>query len=473
MKYDYHIIVIGAGSGGLVVASGAAALGAKVALIESEKMGGDCLNSGCVPSKSFLKGAHLAKDIRGSDTFGIHTEIKAISIEALMNRVHSVIAEIEPHDSVERYQSLGVTVLHGKGMLKDPHTVQVNNKTITGKYIVISTGSAPLVPPIPGLDTVPYLTNRTIFNMKKQPKHLIVLGAGPIGLELGQGFRHLGSEVTIIDQNSGLFGKDDPEVGPIMEKVFLNDGIELKLSAKIISVQQEGENILVTLEKDGIRHAIIGDGLLVSLGRIPVNKDLGLEAVGVKLSDRGYIVTNEQLQSSVKNIYACGDSTGPYQFTHMAGYQAGLVIKNSIFRLGAKLNYSAVPWTTYTKPEVAHVGQTEPTAVTKGVFGKSILIPLNEIDRAKAENDIHGFLKVILDRGNRIIGATLVGDKAGEMIPVATLAIRQKLKVSAFLNMIFSYPTEAEIFKMAALKSMKEEFKPWQGKLIKAIFLKA
>ncbi len=472
MKYDYHIIVVGAGSGGLVVASGAAALGARVALIESEKMGGDCLNSGCVPSKSFLKGAHLAKDIRGADTFGIRAEIKDISVEALMNRVHSVIAEIEPHDSVERYQGLGVTVLQGKGVLLDPHTVQVNGQALTGEYIVISTGSAPRIPPIPGLDTVPYLTNRTLFNMKKQPAHLIVLGAGPIGLELGQGFRHLGSEVTIIDQSSGLFGKDDPEVGPVMERVFTADGIALELGAKIISVQQRGGNIRVTIERDGSHHAIIGDGLLVSLGRVPVNEDLGLETVGVKLNDQGYIVTNDQLQSSVKNIYACGDATGPYQFTHMAGYQAGLVIRNSIFRLGVKLNYSAVPWTTYTKPEVAHVGHTEPTAVAKGVFGKSVLIPLDEIDRAKAENDLHGFLKVILDRGNRIIGATLVGDKAGEMIPVATLAIRQKLKVSAFLNMIFSYPTEAEIFKMAALKSMKDEFKPWQGKLIRALFLR-
>lgn len=472
MKYDYHIIVIGAGSGGLVAASGAAALGAKVALIEKEKMGGDCLNYGCVPSKSFLKGAHLAKDIRGSNAFGLQTDLQEINMEALMRRVHRVIAEIEPHDSVARYEGLGVTVHLGKGSLLDPHTVEVNGQRISGKYIIIATGSAPLVPSIPGLSLVPYLTNRTIFNLKMQPRHLIVLGAGPIGLELGQGFSHLGSEVTIIDRNKGLFHKDDPEVAPLMEKILMADKIKLCLSARIISVQRDGDNIRVTFEQHGIRQEVSGDGLLVALGRIPVTKDMGLETVGVKLNERGFIITNHQLQSTVKNIYACGDAAGPYQFTHMAGYQAGLTIRNSIFRLWSTLDYSAVPWTTYTKPEVAHVGFTEPDAAAKGVLKKTILIPLETIDRAKANNDTEGFLKLILGAGNRVIGATLVADNAGEMIPLATLAIQQKLKVSAFLKMIFAYPTEAEIFKMAALKHLREELRPWQGKLLKSLFLR-
>ncbi|MDF1618768.1 dihydrolipoyl dehydrogenase family protein, partial [Petrocella sp. FN5] len=472
MKFDYDLIVIGAGSGGLVVASGAASLGAKVALIESEKMGGDCLNSGCVPSKSFLKGAHLAKDIDSSRLFGLDTELKGVSIEKLMGRVQEVITSIEPHDSVERYEGLGVEVILGSGELVDIHHVKVGEKVLNTKNIVISSGSKPYIPPIKGLDQVPYLTNRNIFNLTTQPKHLIVLGGGPIGLELGQGFRHLGSDVTIIDQNPHLFAKDDPEVGPLMEEVLLQDGISLHLTTKIVEVLTNNGQINVIVEKNGLKKEIVGDYLLVSLGRSPVTEGLGLEKVGIKVNQRGYVITNNKLQTNFKNIYACGDVTGPYQFTHMAGYQAGIVIRNSIFHLGAKLDYSAVPWTTYTKPEVAHVGHTEVTARESSVFNKSILIPLGDNDRARAENDEKGFLKLIISNKNKLIGATLVGEKAGEMIPVATLAIRQKLKASAFLGLIFSYPTEAEIFKTAALKELKDSVKPWQSKLIKSLFLR-
>jgi len=472
MKLDYDLVVIGAGSGGLVVASGSASLGAKVVLIENEKMGGDCLNSGCVPSKSFLKGAHLAKDLKGAGLFGLDLQLNDVHIEKLMGRVQDVISSIKPHDSVERYEGLGVDVILGHGELLDPHHVKVGEKVFSTKNIVISSGSQPYIPPIKGLDQVPYLTNRNIFNMTTQPKHLIVLGAGPIGLELGQGFRHLGSDVTIIDQNSNLFVKDEPEVGPLMEDILVQDGVCLYLETKIIEIQKNNTQISVIIEKNGRREAIVGDALLVSLGRSPVTEGLGLEKVGIKVNQRGYIITNSKLQTNFRNIYACGDVTGPFQFTHMAGYQAGIVIRNSIFHIGAKLDYSAVPWTTYTKPEVAHVGHTEITAKKADLFKKSILVPLGENDRARAENDVNGFLKLIISKNNKLIGATLVGEKAGEMIPVATLAIRQKLKVSAFLDLIFSYPTEAEIFKTAALKSLKDSVKPWQSKIIKSLFLR-
>lgn len=472
MKYDYDLVVIGGGSGGLVVASGSVSLGAKVALIEKEKMGGDCLNSGCVPSKSFLKGAHLAKDIDSASLFGLNTQLNEVSIKKLMSRVQQVITSIEPHDSVERYEGLGVEVIIGAGELIDPHHVKVGDKVLYTKNIVISSGSKPYTPPIKGLDQVPYLTNRNIFNLTTQPKHLIVLGGGPIGLELGQGFRHLGSEVTIIDQNLHLFAKDDPEVGPLMEEILLQEGVCLHLSTKIVEVQTKNKQITVIVEKNGLMKEIVGDQLLVSLGRSPVTEDLGLEKVGVKVNQRGYIITNNKLQTNFKNIYACGDVTGPFQFTHMAGYQAGIVIRNSIFHLGTKLDYSAVPWTTYTKPEVAHVGHTEVTAKESSVFKKSILVPLGDNDRARAENDEKGFLKLIINHKNKLIGATLVGEKAGEMIPVATLAIRQNLKASSFLDMIFSYPTEAEIYKAAALKELRDSVKPWQSKLIKFLFLK-
>jgi pyruvate/2-oxoglutarate dehydrogenase complex dihydrolipoamide dehydrogenase (E3) component len=472
MKYDYHLIVIGAGSGGLVAASGTAAFGAKVALIEEDKMGGDCLNAGCVPSKSFLKSAHLAADITGSEELGLSAELKEVDLAKVMGRVSSVIDAIAPHDSVERYEGLGVKVIKGRGELIDTHSVKAGEQTITGKHIVIATGSEPVVPPIKGLNEVPYLTNKNIFQLETLPKHLIVLGAGPIGLELGQGFRHLGSKVTVIDMLPSLFGKDDPEVGPIMEKRLKDDGIELLLSAKIMEVKKGDGSVSVVIERDGQLKEVSGDQVLVSLGRKPVSKGLGLENAGVKVNERGHIIANPKLQTTAKNIYACGDVVGPYQFTHMAGYQAGIIVRNIIFPFSAKVDYSCVPWTTYTKPEVAHVGYTQPWAKAEGLFVDSLLIDLAEMDRAKTENDMAGFLKLILGKKGRIIGATIVGEKGGEMIPLATLAIKQKLKSTAFLGLIFSYPTEAEIFKFASLAAIKKSFKPWMKNLVKKLFVR-
>lgn len=470
MNYDYDIIIIGAGSGGLVVASGAAALGAKVALIESEKMGGDCLNSGCVPSKSFLKGAHLAHELRHSELFGIKNTISEIDIQRLMTRVKSVIASIEPHDSKERYESLGVTVYSSHGSFVDDHTISVGQAQITGKRIVIATGSKPFVPNIEGLSEIEFLTNRNIFDLIEQPKHLIVLGAGPIGLELGQGFAHLGSKVSIVDRGNGLFTKDEPEVGPIMEKVLSNDGVALHLNAMIERLEKLEHGISVTITKNAISETLYGDQLLVSLGRVPNTNALNLESVGIKVGNRGQVITNDRLQTNIPHIYACGDVTGPYQFTHTAGYQAGIIIRNALFGLRKRQDYSGIAWTTYTKPEVAHVGVLEAEAKANNTFKKSILIPLEEIDRAKAENDITGFLKLIINKKGQITGATLVGDKAGEMISIANLAIRQKLKPSVFLNLIFSYPTESEIFKFAALSDLKASVKPWQTGLLKKLF---
>lgn len=471
MKYDYHVIVIGAGSAGLVVASGVSTFGAKTALIEADKMGGDCLNTGCVPSKTFLKSAHLARDIQNSPQYGITSSLGKINLSKIMKQVQSVIKEIEPHDSKKRYERLGVKVYSGKAEILDDHTVQVNKKNITGKYIVIATGSDPVIPPIPGLKQVPYLTNKNIFKLKTLPKHLLVLGAGPIGMELGQGFKHLGSNVSIIDMNDRLFLKDDPEVGMLMEKKMREDGINLQLSSKVIEVTRKGRDIIVTIEKNNQKQKIKGDTILAALGRRPAVDGLGLENLGLQTNKRGMIITNKKMQTNIKNIYACGDVTGPYQFTHMAGYQAGIVVRNIIFKLGSKVNYSTVPWTTYTKPEVAHVGYTEPWAKSLGLFKKSVLYYLDQIDRAKAENDRDGFLKFILNKKNQLIGATLVGEKAGEMIPLATLAIKQKLKPGVFLGLILSYPTEAEIYKFTALDMLKDSFKPWMKRIIQKFFL--
>lgn len=472
MKYDYHIIVIGAGSGGLVVASGAAGLGAKVALIEGDKMGGDCLNYGCVPSKTFLRSAHVADTIKQAKDFGIEVSHWSYDIKSIMSRVGHVIEAIEPHDSKERYEGLGVKVYEGYGSLVDRHTVMVNGREITGDKIVIATGSEALIPAIKGLDQVPYLTNKTVFKQERSPKNLIVLGAGPIGCELGQGFAQLGSQVTIIDMATSLFSKDDPEVGPLILQRFESDGIKMALGAEILSVSDKQGEIVVSIKVDGEEKKIKGDTLLVALGRKPNTQYLNMESVGIKTKKSGHIITDHYLRTNVKNIFAVGDVTGPYAFTHTAGYQASVVIQNAIFPVKKKVSYKAVPWVTYTKPEIAHVGVTEPFLKKKAVTYKRYMVPIINNDRAKAESDSEGFLKVLTDKKGVVIGATMVGEKAGEQIGLANLAVVKGLKISSFMSMTFPYPTEIEIYKTAALQAMKESFKPWQQQLIKRLFLR-
>ncbi|HHQ48312.1 MAG TPA: hypothetical protein ENK19_05450, partial [Acidobacteria bacterium] len=393
---QYHFVVIGAGSGGLVVASGAAGLGARVALVEAEKMGGDCLNFGCVPSKSLLRAAHLAADIRRAESVGLSASLDEVDLGRVMDRVRSVVAEIEPHDSRERFEGLGVDVFEGRAVVAGPHSVRVGDTILRTRNIVVATGSSPAVPPIPGLAETPHLTNRTVFDLRSLPEHLVVLGAGPIGLELGQGFAQLGSRVTLVDMAPALFGRDDPEVGPLMEEVLRRDGLDLELGAKIVSVAGNEREISVTVERDGPRRTISGDRLLVALGRVPNTRGLGLEEAGVRIDGRGFIEVDGHMRTSVPSIWACGDVTGPYLFTHTAGYQAALIVRNAIFPFRARADDSAVPWTTYTKPEVAHVGLTEPVARERGVLTDTVSVDLERLDRARTEGDRAGFLKLVL-----------------------------------------------------------------------------
>lgn len=471
MKYDYHAIIIGGGSAGLVVASGCSTLGAKVALVEKGKMGGDCLNTGCVPSKTFLKSAHMASYIKEAGKYGVQATVNNVDMGKVMSHVHEVIEEIAPHDSKERFEKMGADVYLEKAEFINNHTVKLSSKTITGKNIVIATGSQPMVPPIPGLKDIPYLTNKNIFDIKELPKHLLVLGGGPIGLELSQGFHHLGSEVTVIDMLPHLFPKDDPEVALVMEKKLKEDGINFSLLSKIVEVKKDGDSIIVVVERNGVKTEYKGDQILVALGRVPDIKNIGLDKVGVKLNKRGYIEVDDTLKTSISNIYACGDAVGPFQFTHMASYQAGIVVRNLIFPYKSKVDYHTVPWTTYTKPEVAHVGYTESWAKADKVFYDSIIMDLDEMDRAKTESEKIGFLKLILNKKGIIIGATIVSEKAGEMIPLATLAIKKKMKATEFGGLIFSYPTESEIYKYAAYKVTRNSFKPWMKSIIKKLFV--
>lgn len=471
MKYDYHLIVLGAGSGGLVAASGAAALGAQVALVESGKMGGDCLNYGCVPSKTLLKSAHVSDMIHRSRDYGISTENSQVDMDKVIKRVSHVIKAIEPHDSKERFEGLGVDVYEGHGTFVDEHRITVGDKVLSGKNIVIATGSEPAVPSIPGLKDVSYYTNKTIFSIDTLPDKLIVLGAGPIGCELGQAFSHMGSKVTMVDIAKNLFQKDDMEVGPLMMQRFMLDGIALELGAAIISVEENQGEISVVIQRNDEQTVLKGDSLLVALGRIPNTAGLEVDKAGVKLTERGHVATNDRLQTNVSHIYACGDVTGPYAFTHMAGYQAGIVIQNMIFPVKKNVDYRKISWSTYTLPEVAHVGYTEQQLIEKGIDYKKYLENLGTNDRAKAEGDTTGFLKILTDSRGIVIGATMVGEKAGEQIALANMAVVKKMKLSSFMSMIFPYPTESEIYKTVALQALKESFKPWKQELVKRLFL--
>ncbi|MBV1756649.1 MAG: FAD-dependent oxidoreductase [Dethiosulfatibacter sp.] len=472
MKYDYHIIVIGAGSAGLVTASGIATIGAKVALIESDKMGGDCLNTGCVPSKTFLKSAHIASAMNDGSQYGIDSGPINVDWQAVKTRIQSIIKEIEPHDSKERFEKMGVDVFLGKAYLLDNHTVLIGEEKITGRNIVLATGSDPLIPSIPGLQSVPYKTNLDIFDLPELPKKLLILGSGSIALELGQGFSHLGVDVTIISRSSRLFQRDEPEVHDTMLNTLSRAGMKIHLNAAIMQVVSIDNDVKVQFEERGIPIEVTGDTLLVALGRKPATASLGLENTKVQCDKKGFIITDQNLRTHESNIYACGDVVGPYLFTHMAGYQAGIVIRNVLFRLGSKVDYKKVTWCTYTKPEVAHVGLTEAQARDQGLYKESLYFPLNKNDRARTDNDRIGFLKLVVNKKGLLIGATIVSEKAGDLIPLATLAIQKGLKPSSFLGIIYPYPIIAESYSSAALEKTKSSLKEWHKKLIHFVFLR-
>jgi len=465
MKYDYHIIVIGAGSAGLVVASGASNLGAKVALIEGNKMGGDCLNYGCIPSKTFLHTGHTlfkAQKLKTIEHLNYNVNLKSIA-----NHVSEVIEAIAPHDSKERYESLGVDVFNDYGTMIDEHTVSVDNKLLTAKFVVIATGSSPNIPEIDGLEDCPYYTNETIFSLEEKPRHMIALGAGPIALELGQAYAHIGSKVTIINRSLEIFKKDEPEVQTLMYEKLSDDGINFKMGYHIVKVEKNNTGIMVTINKNGKTEVIQGDCLLLALGREPNTSNLGLNKINIETSKRGYIVTNNKLRSTCPSVYACGDVVGPYLFTHTASYQASVVIQNIIFPFKRKINYRHIPWVTYTLPEVAHIGLLE-----KDTDGKVYLVELNKNDRAKTNDEKVGFLKLITDKKGTLVGATMVSENAGEQIALANIAISKKMKLKSFLSMIVPYPTEIELYQHLALTELKESFKPWQKNIVKKIFLR-
>jgi pyruvate/2-oxoglutarate dehydrogenase complex dihydrolipoamide dehydrogenase (E3) component len=443
------ICVIGAGSGGLSVAAGASQMGAPTVLIEKDKMGGDCLNTGCVPSKALLAAGHAAEAIREAHHFGVNTNAPTFESAKVYGHVHDTIAAIEPNDSVERFEGFGVNVIKATAKFTGPKEVEAGGQRIQARRFIIATGSRAFVPPIPGIKDVPYLTNKTVFEQKKLPDHLIVVGGGPVGIEMAQAHRHLGAQVTVLEMFA-IMPKDDQELVDVVRAQLSKDGITIREGVKVSSVAKSESGIVVTIENNGATEQIEGSHILVAAGRKPNVDGLDLEKAGVTYSPKG-IDVDARLRTSNKKIFAIGDVAGEYQFTHVAGYHAGIVIRNALFQLPAKVDYKAVPWVTYTAPELAQVGMTEEQARKEEGDDISVLNwPFEENDRAQAERATAGLVKVVTAKNGKILGAGIVGAHAGELLQTWVLAVSQGLKIGAVANIIAPYPTLGEVNKRAA-----------------------
>ena len=444
------LCVIGAGSGGLSVASAAAAFGEKVVLIEKHKMGGDCLNTGCVPSKALIAAGKRARAIRTSAPFGIRAAAPEIDHRAVHDHVRSVIAAIAPNDSVERFTGLGVRVIQAAGRFVDNDTVAAGEHRIKARRFVIATGSSPVVPPIPGLDKVAYFTNETIFDNTVRLEHLIVIGGGPIGIEMAQAHLRLGSRVTVLEGMQAL-AKDDPELTSVLLEQLRAEGLVVRENTVADRVEGRAGSLRVTVRVDGRPEVVEGTHLLIATGRKPNIDDLDLAAAGIKSEKRG-IVVNSGLLTANPKVFAIGDCIGGLQFTHVANYHAGLVIRRALFRLPVKVDDRVVPWVTFTEPELAHVGLTEAQAKAARYKVNILRWPYHENDRAQAERETTGLIKVVTDHRGTILGASIVGAHAGELIQMWSLAISQKLGIKAMTAWISPYPTLTEINKRVAYR---------------------
>jgi len=443
------LCVIGAGSGGLSVAAAAAQFGVDVVLIERSEMGGDCLNYGCVPSKSLIAAAKRAHTMRSSGPFGIKPLEPAVEFDRVHDHVHEVIAAIAPNDSVERFTGMGVNVIKGEARFRDKETVIANGHEIKARRFVIATGSSPALPPIPGIERVSYFTNETIFGNKQKIDKLIVVGGGPIGMELAHAFRRLGSEVAVLEAFKPL-AKEDPELAEVVLRQLESEGVEIIADARIERFEPFGDRVQVRFTRGGQSYAIDGSHLLLATGRRSNIEKLNLDNAGVR-HDRTGIKVDKGLHTSNKRIYAIGDVTGGLQFTHVANYHASVVIKNALFRLPAKVDNDILPRVTFTDPELAQIGLTEAEAREKHGNVHVYRWPFSDNDRAQAERATDGFVKVITTKRGRVLGASMVGDHAGELIQMWSLAMHKKMKISALASIVSPYPTLSEINKRAAI----------------------
>jgi|SRR6185437_1768067 len=452
---QYDICIIGAGAGGLTVAAATSQFGLKVALVEGHKMGGDCLNYGCVPSKALLASAKHYFDAKYSEKYGFEFEAKSVDIKNVMAKIREIIATIAPHDSVERFSNLGVSVYQGNGSFVDNDTIKVGDQLIKAKYFVIATGSRPVVPSIPGINDVNYLTNETIFELNETPEHLIVMGGGPIGCELAQAFLMLGIKVTVLSLRK-ILPKDETDLVNLLRQEIKGQGLNLYEDIKIIKIIKKESGIELIIEDNGVEQIISGSHLLVATGRIPSLDKLNLEAANIKYTPKGVIV-DERLRTSNKRIFAIGDVAGSYQFTHIASYHAGIVIRNIVFRQRAKVNYLAVPWATYTYPVLAHVGLLERDAEIK--YADDIKISefeYSENDRAQAERLTIGKIKLITTKKGKVLGVSILGANADDLLSPWIDIINRGETVKALSKNITPYPTLGEINKQV----VGEYYKP-------------
>jgi pyruvate/2-oxoglutarate dehydrogenase complex dihydrolipoamide dehydrogenase (E3) component/uncharacterized membrane protein YdjX (TVP38/TMEM64 family) len=464
--FDRNLIVIGGGAAGLVTAYIAATVKAKVTLIEGHKMGGDCLNTGCVPSKALIRSAKFIKDARSAASLGIGKAELDLHFEDVMARVHRVIGQVEPHDSIDRYTKLGVDVVQGKAKIVSPWEVEVDGRRITTRAIVIAAGARPAVPPIPGLEDVGYLTSDTMWSMKALPRRLTILGGGPIGSELAQAFARLGSEVTQIDRAPRLLSREDPDVSEFVERCLTQDGVKILTGFEAVRCEKAGDEKRLIVKRalpkpeDGsgaasvtVETAIEFDVLLCAVGRIARTEGYGLEEMGIPLSPRKTIETDAYLQTLYPNIFACGDVAGPYQFTHTAAHQAWFATVNALFGgfKRFKADYRVIPWCTFTAPEVARVGLSEQDARDADIDFEVTKYDLADLDRALADEAATGFVKVLTPpRKDKILGVTIVGEHAGEMLAEYVLAMKHGLGLNKILGTIHTYPTMSEANKYAA-----------------------
>jgi dihydrolipoamide dehydrogenase len=451
------IAVIGAGSGGLSVAAGAAQLGASTVLIEKDRMGGDCLNTGCVPSKALIKSARVLSQIRRSKDYGFKNASAEFDFADVMERVQRVIKTIEPHDSAERYAGLGVECIQGEARITSPWTVEIRTKDetkiLTTRAIVIAAGARPFVPPIPGIEKIEVLTSDTVWDIRALPPRLVVLGGGPIGCELAQAFARFGSKVAQVEMLPRLLIREDPEVSAMIAQRFREEGVQVLVGHRAKKIETDGSRKILVCEHESAEVRIEFDALLCAVGRVPNTTGYGLEELGIPVTKARTVETNEYLQTLYPNIYACGDVAGPYQFTHTASHQAWYAAVNALFGGLKKFraDYSVIPWATFTDPEVARVGLNETEAKERGIAYELTTYGLDDLDRAIADEEAHGTVKVLTVPGkDRILGATIVGEHAGELIVEFISAMKHGIGLNKILGTIHIYPTLAEANKYAA-----------------------
>ncbi|MGI9293049.1 MAG: dihydrolipoyl dehydrogenase, partial [Pseudomonadales bacterium] len=471
--FDANVVVIGAGSAGLVAALIGTTVKAKAVLIEQDKMGGDCLNTGCVPSKALLRSAKMRHYFERADDYGLqHSGNVSTDFPAVMGRVQNIIGTIEPHDSVERFESMGVECVQGQARILSPYEVEVGDRVITTGNIIIASGARPFVPPIEGVDQVSYLTSDNIWQLEELPEQLLILGAGPIGCELAQAFARLGSKVTLLDMEPRILPREDEDAAAQVARQLEADGITITLNARAQAVDQG----TLVVDQQGAEQRIAFEKILVAVGRRANTDGLGLEELGLELNRDGTVMVDDYLRTRIPNIYACGDVAGPYQFTHTASHQAWYAAVNALFGVVKKfkVDYSVIPWATFTDPEVARVGLNELEAQEKNIAHEVTRYGIEDLDRAIADSEAHGFVKVLTRPGSdKILGVTIVGYHASELISEFVLAMKHGLGLQKIMGTIHIYPTLAEANKFAASEWQKkhdpqgllqwvEKFHPWR-----------